>query len=540
MTARSLHVSRQPAAEGPTVRDAVFRFLEQTGMTTIFGNPGSTELPMFRDVPAGFRYVLGLQESCVVGMADGFAQANGNAALVNLHSSAGLGHALGNVFTAFRNQTPLVITAGQQARSILPFEPFLFAERATEFPQPFVKWAVEPARAEDVPLAIARAYHIAMQEPRGPVFVSVPVDDWDRPCDPLPQRRVSTTVDADPALLGEASGMLARSRRPAIVAGAGVARSQAREALVALAERHRAQVWVAPMASRNVFPEDHPLFAGFLAASRERIVADLAGHDLILVIGAPVFTFHVEGFGSFVPEGAELVQIVEDPAMAARTPLGLAIAGNVKRAVDALAAAPAPERDQPPGRAPVPLPPPGALTDALLMARLHALRPRGLAIVEEAPSTRGPMHDFFPLRADEEFYTCASGGLGYGLAAAAGVALADPGRTVLALIGDGSAMYAIQSLWTAAQLKLDIRFVIVNNGGYAALDQFGKLFGIESVGSRIGGLDFCALAKGQGLRSAARISDPAGLDDAIRDLFEGPGPKLLEVIVGPEGGNLNG
>ncbi len=158
----------------PTVREVVVCLLRDLGMTTIFGNPGSTELPMFRDFPDDFRYVLGLQESVVVGMADGYAQATRRAALVNLHSAAGVGHAMGNIFTAFRNRTPLVITAGQQARSILPFEPFLFAGQATELPQPYVKWSNEPARGEDVPAAIARAYYMAMQPPCGPTFVSDP------------------------------------------------------------------------------------------------------------------------------------------------------------------------------------------------------------------------------------------------------------------------------------------------------------------------------------------------------------------------------
>jgi benzoylformate decarboxylase len=165
-----------------TVRESVLRLLRAFRMTTIFGNPGSTELPLFRDFPADFRYVLGLQESLVVGMADGYAQATRNAAIVNLHSAVGVGHAMGNIFTAYKNQTPLVITAGQQARSILPFEPFLFSARPTELPQPYVKWSCEPARAEDVPAALARAYYMAMQPPRGPTFVSIPVDDWDRMC----------------------------------------------------------------------------------------------------------------------------------------------------------------------------------------------------------------------------------------------------------------------------------------------------------------------------------------------------------------------
>ena len=175
-----------------TVRHAVIDLMRRLGMTSVFANPGSTELPLFRDFPQDFRYVLGLQEAVVVGMADGYAQATRNASFVNLHSAAGVGNAMGNIFTAFRNRTPIVITAGQQARSILPFDPFLASTQATELPKPYVKWSIEPARAEDVPLAIARAYHVAMQEPRGPVLVSIPVDDWDRAAEPVPARVVST------------------------------------------------------------------------------------------------------------------------------------------------------------------------------------------------------------------------------------------------------------------------------------------------------------------------------------------------------------
>jgi benzoylformate decarboxylase len=163
-----------------TVREATFGLLREFGLNCVFGNPGSTELPMFREFPPDFRYVLGLQESVVVGMADGYAQARGSAALVNLHSAIGVGHALGAIFTAFRNQTPIVIIAGQQARSMLPLQPFLYSEQSTNLPRPYVKWSCEPARAEDVPAAIARAYYTAMQAPRGPTFVSVPVDDWER------------------------------------------------------------------------------------------------------------------------------------------------------------------------------------------------------------------------------------------------------------------------------------------------------------------------------------------------------------------------
>src|SRR2546430_11092284 len=173
--------SRKPAkttTAALTVKDATFGLLRAFGIKRVFGNPGSTELPFLSDWPDDIDYVLGLQEASVVGMADGYAQATRNAGFVNLHSGAGVGNALGNIYTAHRNQTPLVITAGPQARSILPLQPFLYAERAAEFPRPYLKFSVQAARAEDGPAAIARAYYMAMQPPCGPAFVSVPIDDW--------------------------------------------------------------------------------------------------------------------------------------------------------------------------------------------------------------------------------------------------------------------------------------------------------------------------------------------------------------------------
>lgn len=513
------------------VRDAVFALFRDCGMTTIFGNPGSTELPMFRDFPDDFRYVLALQESVAVAMADGFAQAHRNAALINLHSAVGVGHALGNLFTAFRNHTPLVVVAGQQARSILPYFPFLYAEQATEFPKPYVKYSVEPARAEDVPAAIARAYHIAMQPPRGPVFVSVPVDDWDRPCETLPARRVSQKVRADGAMLAELATAVAGARRPVIVAGAEAARDGAWDELVAFAERHGAPVWASPMSSRNAFPEDHPLFAGFLIAGREPIVAALAGHDLIVALGAPVFTCHVEGFGPHLPEGATLWQIIDDPALAAAAPVGTSIVGDIKDALATLLQADAPQRAAAKARTSVAPPPAEPLTDAFVLARLAALRDAGSIVVEEAPSARGAMHDFLPILAPDTFYTCASGGLGYSLPASIGIALGRPGEKVIALIGDGSAMYSIQALWTAAQLRLPISFLILNNRRYEALIGFGRRFGLdETIGTDLSGIDFVALAAAQGV-AGIRIDSAATLDDALASSLASPEPNLIEIMI---------
>ncbi|MGO9424493.1 MAG: benzoylformate decarboxylase [Steroidobacteraceae bacterium] len=515
-----------------TVRDAVFSLLREFGLTTVFGNPGSTELPMFRQFPPDFRYVLGLQESVVVSMADGFAQAQGDAALVNLHSAIGVGHAVGSIFTAYRNQTPLLITAGQQARSILPFEPFLYSEQAAQLPRPYVKWSCEPARAADVPAAIARAYYAAMQPPRGPTFVSIPVDDWDRPCAALAARMVSRRVAGDPVLLARAAAALRAARRPVIVVGASVARDDAWTEAIALAEEHQAAVWVSPMSARNSFPERHPLFAGFLPADREAIVARLEGSDLIVVLGAPVFTYHVEGVGPHVPPDAMLVQLTDDPAAAAWCPAGTSIVTNLKLGIAALLAhPPATTRAAPAIAARAPHLAPDRLTDRYLMQQIAALRPAGSIIVEEAPSSRGAMHDHLPMTERGSFHTCASGGLGHGLPAAVGVALARPGRKVIGLLGDGSAMYSIQGLWTAAEFALPVAFIIVNNASYRALEEFGRRFNIDAPpGVRLPHLDFCELARSQGV-AGVRVERCEDLNAALLRVFEADAPVLLEVLV---------
>jgi benzoylformate decarboxylase len=514
------------------VREATIDLLRQLGMTTIFGNPGSTELPMFRDFPDDFRYVLGLQESVVLGMADGFAQGTRNAAFINLHSAAGVGHALGNLFTAWKNQTPLVVTAGQQARSILPYDPFLFAGRATEFPQPYVKWAIEPARAEDVPLAILRAYHIAMTPPMGPVFISVPVDDWDRECEMPEVTQVSAGLNADPEMLSLLGNKLAASKRPVFVVGAGIGRDDAWEEIIALAELHQAPVFVAPMAARCGFPEDHPLFAGFLGAFREQIVAALDGHDLILVLGAPGFTYHAESSGPHVPDGAELIQIGDDPQAASWLPSGVAMIANLKSTLAKLMEyAPADSRAIPAPKKPsAPLDGKGFAAPYVLQ-QIARQRPENSILLEEAPSHRGAMHDHLPIIRKDGFYTTASGGLGHGLPASIGMALARPDEPVIALLGDGSAMYAIQGLWSAAALDLNVTFIIMNNHRYQALHSFGQVFGMQELpGTDLGGLDFVGLAEAQGV-NACRISDAAALEVALDKAFETSGPCLIEVIV---------
>jgi benzoylformate decarboxylase len=516
-----------------TVREAVIHLLRGFGCTTMFGNPGSTELPLFRDWPSDFRYVLGLQESVVLGMADGYAQATHNAAVVNLHSAAGVGHALGNLFTAWKNNAPVVVIAGQQARSMLPMDPFLGAKDAADFPKPYVKYAVEPARAEDVPAAIARAWYLAMTEPRGPTFVSVPVDDWDKAVDLIEPRQVATRRRPDAEALAAVGEALEASKAPVIVVGSDVDRSGGLEAVVQLAERFQAPVWTAPRTWRCGFPETHPLFAGFLAPLKAAVAAKLKGHDLVLVLGAAAFTYHNETKGPFLPDGARLIQIVSDPDQAAYTPEGAAVVGNVGAALEELLARPAPApRAKAAGRGPLPeIAASTPIPPRYLMQQLRRVRPADSIVVEEAPTARDPMNEQLPIERADGFLTTGSGGLGYGLPASVGVALARPDQRVIALIGDGSAMYGIQALWSAAQLKLPMTFVIINNAGYLALKHMGEMFQMKNlVGVDLPGIDFVGLARALGCE-AARVERADDLDGALQAALASKGPFLLDVIV---------
>jgi benzoylformate decarboxylase len=516
-----------------TVKQATLDLLRSFGVKKMFGNPGSTELPFLSDWPDDIDYVLGLQEASVIGMADGYAQATGNAGFVNLHSAAGVGNALGNIYTAHRNQTPLVITAGQQARSILPLQAFLYAERAAEFPRPYVKYSVEPARAEDVPAAIARAYYVAMQPPCGPTFVSVPIDDWTHPTQPVEARRVSRELGPDASAMNALAAALAASKSPALVVGPGIDRAQAVDLMVRVAEKAKASVWVSPFSARCSFPERHPQFSGFLHASPGQLSDALRAHDLVVVIGAPVFTFHVEGHASIFDGGTTLFQITDDPTAAAVAPVGTSIVATIKPALSMLLELlPETKRAMPEGRKlpPAPQPADPLPVDFLLHALSEAM-PKDAAVVEEAPSHRPVMHKFMPMRGQDSFYTMASGGLGYSLPASVGMALGRPDRRTVCLIGDGSAMYSIQALWTAAQRKLPLTVVVINNGGYGAMRSFSQVMQVRNVpGLELPGIDFVKIAEGMGC-DAVRVTKSSELAAALKRGLAHDGASLIEVMV---------
>ncbi len=382
--------------------------------------------------------------------------------------------------------------------------------------------------------AIARAYYTAMQAPRGPTFVSVPVDDWDRLCAPIEARTVSSAIAGDPTLLAQAGAALAAARHPVIVVGASVARDGAWDEVIALAERHQARVWVSPRSSRNSFPERHRLFAGFLPPDRASVLERLRDADLVLVLGAPVFTYHMETApGPHVAPGATLIQLIDDPAAAAWAAVGLAIVTDLRLGIAALLDHPAPARAAPAPRSPPARAPAGKLTETYLMQQIASLRPADAIIVEEAPSSRSAMQEYLPMEEPDTFYTCASGGLGHGLPAAVGVALAQPHRKVIGLLGDGSAMYSIQGLWTAAELGLPVVFIIINNRSYYGLVEFAQHFKLcELPGTQLPHLDFCALAQGHGVQ-AQRIERCEELEAALLGAFAAQKPTLLEICVAP-------
>jgi benzoylformate decarboxylase len=519
-----------------TVRDVVRSFLTANGVTKIFGNPGSTEMRFFKDWPDDLDYVMVPQEAPALAMADGYAQASGTVGVVMLHSAAGLGNALGSLFTAERNGTPLVIIAGQQTRSLLMHDPYLFARRPTEFPRPYVKFAVEAPRPQDVPTAIAEAFRYAEQAPAGPVFVSVSEDDWDAPADPPPPRRLSKRLLPTDADLDRLVEMLTVAARPVLVLGSKVATEGARGRVVELAERLQAPVWVAPVASRSPFPEDHPLFKGFLLPVASEIRTQLEDHDLVVVMGAPVFSYHVPSSGPPIGTNTTLVHIVDDPRQAVVAQVGDTIVGSVGPVIDALLDKLAPIRHPrltpPAARTVAKAPMASGMSPEAVMATLSQQLPPDAIVVEEAPTHRNAMHDYLPISRNRDFYVAASGGLGWGMPAAVGIAMAQPHRPVVCLIGDGSSLYSIQALWTAAQHNVNVVFVVLNNGGYSAMKAFGKVLGVKDApGLDLPGLNFEQLAAGFGLH-ATRVSTHPELVDAVNSV-PAAGPHLLNVFVEP-------
>jgi len=524
----------------PTVREATYDLLRQLGLTTVFGNPGSTEEPFLQDFPADFTYVLGLQEASVLAMADGYAQATGRPALVNLHTVAGVGHAMGNLICAFYNKTPLIVTAGQQTREMLLLEPYLTNVQAVETPRPWVKWSYEPVRAADVPAAFMRAYATAVQPLAGPVFLSLPMDDFEKPAlGTAAVRTLSERVGPDPGRLQEFARQIGEAKSPVLVLGAALDRAGGWEAAQRLAEKLSVPVWTPPETERAVFPEEHPLFQGVLPFAIAPLSEKLAGHDLVIVVGAPVFRYYPYVPGDYLPAGARLLHITDDPAEAARAPVGESLLADTRLAVEALLELVKPGQypavRQRAVKRELPDPPGAVLTPAEVFTTLQGNRPADAVLLIESTSNVEEFHKWVPITRPRSFFLFASGGLGWALPAAVGHALAerDTGRNrpVLAVLGDGATNYSIQALYTAAQHRLPVVFLVLNNQEYGILKAFADQQQTPGVpGMDLPGLDFVALATGYGC-AAFRVATSDALAKALQDALRRPGPTVLEIPI---------
>lgn len=525
-----------------TVREATYDLLRQLGLTTVFGNPGSTEQAFLTKFPPDFTYVLGLQEASVLAMADGFAQATGKPALVNIHTGAGTANAMGSLITAYLNKTPLIVTAGQQTREMLLLEPWLTNVEAPLLPQPWVKWSYEPMRAEDVPGAFMRAYATALQPPAGPVYLTLPLDDWTKDVSqPAVVRTVSARVAPDPVRLAEFARRLAQCKSPVLVLGAAIDKAGGWDDAIRLAEKVGAPVWAPPASERVSFPEDHPLYQGILPFAIGLLSEKLNGHDLVLVIGAPVFRYYPYVPGDYLPTGTELLHVTDDPAEAARAPVGDSLLGDAVLTLQALTdQLPDSNRPLPRSRTERPsLPdkPSDQLTAADVYWVMNDVRPDNAVLVEESPSNLADFHRWLPITQPQSFFTFASGGLGWALPAAVGIALGERAtgrnRPVLVAIGDGSFQYSLQALWTAVQHALPVVYVVLNNSEYAILKAFAYQEDTPDVpGLDLPGINIVALANGYGC-NAERVMDKAGLSEALRRALSKKGPTVIEVPINP-------
>ena len=523
-----------------TVRDATLEVLRRRGMTKIFSNPGSTEVSFLVDLPSDLEFVLALHEGSVVGIATGYALGRGEPSFVLLHTTPGLGNAVSALATSRVNRAPLVVCVGQQDRRHLAHEPFLagkLAGLAGEYPV----WVDQPVRPQDVPGSLDRAWHEA-QTRRGPALVIVPMDDWNavapEPYEYAAPDRLVRAAGADVAAVEELAQLLEGARSPALVAGAGADDPAAWEALVALAERLTAAVWQEPFGARAGFPQTHPLYMGDLSADRARLRETLAPYDVVLVVGAPAFRQYAYAEGPFVEDGTTVAVVTEDPAEAQRSRARLSVLAPPASVCAALAERLSQRDAEPPAprKPPEPPAPDDPLRAGHVLNELALRLSENAVVLEEAPSNRPELLARLPASQNMGLISPAMGGLGFAMPAAIGLRLALPDRPVVAIIGDGSSLYAIQSLWSAATYKSGPLLVILKNGGYAIMDRLAEHEGGASAWPNVD-VDIAGLAEIFGCESR-RIADLAALqqvlDEMVPGLSERAEPLLLEVTVEPD------
>jgi benzoylformate decarboxylase len=543
---------------------AFLELLKQEGVEILFGNPGTTELPLMDAlaVENELRYVLGLQEATVIGMADGYAQASGKLAVVNLHVTPGLGNAMGMLYDAQKAGSPILVTAGQHDQDFNATEPILWAD-LPPIARPLVKWSAEVHRLADLPRLVHRAAKTALAPPTGPVFLSLPGDilKAEGELDLLAPTRVAPQMRGDPAAVEAAAAILAAAKRPLIIAGDAVARSKAHAELVALAELIGAPVYSELVPSTASFPASHPLFRGAMTRMQGPIRKVLEQYNVLFSAGGDLFTLSLPSDIEPMPSDLTLIHLDTDPwelgknyppqvailgdpkttlpdiTEAVRKAMSSGARGAARERLDAAKAATLAEREALKAKARNI----AGQTPVQPLSLLHAIGetlPRDAVVIDETISSGAGIRSLIRSDDPQSFYGLRGGGIGWGLPAALGVKLALPDRPVVALVGDGSAMYTCQALWTAAHERIAAVFVIFNNSSYRILKQrlhaqrglaaqVDRFVGMELTDPAI---DYVGLARSLGV-AAERAKTVHDVTDLIAQGIKSDAPLLIDVPV---------
>jgi benzoylformate decarboxylase len=541
---------------------AFLDLLKQEDVEIVFGNPGTTELPLMDAfaVENDIRYILGLQEAALMAMADGYAQASGKLTVLNLHVAPGLGNAMGMLYDAQKAGSPILITAGQQDAEYLVTEPILSADLPT-LARPMVKWATQVERLADLPRLVHRAAKTALAPPTGPVFLSLPGDilKSEADLDLLTPTRVAPRLRGDSDAVAAAAALLAKAERPVIVAGDAVAQGRAHAELIALAELLGAPVYAEFVPSTASFPASHPLFRGAMVRMAPDVRKTLEQYDLLFSVGGDLFTLSLPSATDPMPPGLPLIHLDTDPwEIGKNYPAQVAILGDPKatlpdittavgarmtasakaaarerldNAVAAIAAERAALKDRArsmAGKTPVQ---PIALLEAL-----GAMLPKDVVVIDEALSSSPGIRSLIESNDPQSFFALRGGGIGWGLPAAIGAKLALPDRPVVALIGDGSSLYTVQGLWTAARYKIPVIWLILNNTSYRILkqrlvamrglaEQADTFVGMELTDPAV---DFVGLARSLGIE-AQRAKTVAEATDLVAQGLKSGSALLIDV-----------
>ena len=545
-----------------TGRSAFLSLLKDEGITHLFGNPGTTELPIMDALTEhpDLNYMMSMQESLVVYMAEGYSRSSGKLSACNVHVAPGLGNAMGAIYAAKFANTPIIITAGQQEQGHGLTEPLLY-DPLVPIAQPLVKWAVEVTRFEDLPRIVRRAAKVAMTPPTGPVFISLPGDilNEEGALELGARTRVDTRVRPIDSTLEKTAGRILSASNPVIVAGHELATDDALQEAAEFASIIGCPVYQQTVQYGAHFLSEHPGFMGALSRDQQQVRDVLSPYDLLIVLGADVLRMSVWSSVEPLPEGMKIVQIGQrDWEMGKNFPTELAIRADVKETLKALN----PKLMERGGadqkaRADESLnklssknwsakrevmvkeltaaPQTGAIDPAWMVMKIVDTMPEETIIVDEGIISSRALMSLLPYRTSSSLFGMASGGIGWGVPAACGVQAAHPEKPLIAIIGDGSSMYSIQALWTAANQNLPVNYVICDNGGYRIIKE--RLFSFHGNENFIGmdfkepAVDFVGLANSVGVPSV-RVVDHSELVPALEDALNNTsGPNLISVTV---------